>query len=409
MRSRIVSLAVLLVAAAGFSSCEKYFGNKTDLDFIEVPDYDAVREVAYVPILPVLDQFMRPTDVTVGFDELIYVVDEASEEVVALDESGRELGRMFIPGARSVAQDRAFDLLVIGTFDTTLIQGSNTVERTLSCIYRIDQFAGGSYNLNSAKISSKVVHPFYYKSSANDFDEVEYVGFRKIAIIGNNNDPNLNNQYYVTRAGESTTGTLGPDDAVLYFRNDDSFISTINVSTSSGVFNDYFEDPSGIVTNTQPPQLEAQGGRSFFYTSLDESNALQVQFLRFIETEFGSYYQPELLASGDTSKADGFINEPGKFSRPVDMAMAGDASRYLFVVDEGTDSLYQFTATGFEGVQPPAATGISKFQKTSFGGTGNGVREFRNPQAVAYFKRVVYVADTDNGRVLRFKLTTDFR
>ncbi|MFY8132806.1 MAG: hypothetical protein ACOVOL_06180, partial [Bacteroidia bacterium] len=37
----------------------------------------------------------------------------------------------------------------------------------------------------------------------------------------------------------------------------------------------------------------------------------------------------------------------------------------------------------------------------------SGPAQFRNPEGVAYFKRVLYVADTGNGRIVRFKLSTD--
>ena len=44
----------------------------------------------------------------------------------------------------------------------------------------------------------------------------------------------------------------------------------------------------------------------------------------------------------------------------------------------------------------------------SFGGTGDGALQFRNPQGVSYFRRIVYVADTGNNRISRFRLNTDF-
>ena len=84
----------------------------------------------------------------VGFDELIYVVDAGSEEVVVLDQAGRELGRKYVQGAKAVAQDRTFDLLVIGEFDTTLIDGGTPRQYTFSAIYRLDQFGGNGYNLS---------------------------------------------------------------------------------------------------------------------------------------------------------------------------------------------------------------------------------------------------------------------
>ncbi|MFM8493662.1 MAG: hypothetical protein ACKOA7_08000, partial [Bacteroidota bacterium] len=36
-----------------------------------------------------------------------------------------------------------------------------------------------------------------------------------------------------------------------------------------------------------------------------------------------------------------------------------------------------------------------------------GPFQFRSPNGVAYFRRVVYVADTGNGRIMRYKLSTD--
>ena len=35
--------------------------------------------------------------------------------------------------------------------------------------------------------------------------------------------------------------------------------------------------------------------------------------------------------------------------------------------------------------------------------------QFNSPTAVAYKNKIVWVCDTGNGRVLRFKLTTDFQ
>ena len=409
MMKRLTYLLALSISLGILSGCENYFGNKTDLDFIEVPDYDAVRQLAYVPILPVLDMFNRPTDICVGFDELIYVVDAGTQEVVVLDQAGRELGRKFVPGATAVAQDRAFDLLVIGTFDTVLINTGTPGNFTFPAIYRLRQFGAGGYNLNQAEIVSKVIHPFYTGRRGNSNDEVDKVRFNKIAVVADNSDPELNNRYYVTREGEGNDGGgLIPNDAILYFSNDDQFITTISVNTSTGVFNNYFQSPSGIATRAQPPQLTTGTGRQFIFTSLDPATTLKVQFIEYYETEFASFFSPRLIAP-DTSQADGFIYDPDKFGQPTAVTLTGDGTEFIFVVDAEKDSLFQFTTTGFEGVLPPAASGIDRYQKVSFGGTGTGATQFNRPMGVAYFNKIVYVADSENGRVLRFQLTTDFQ
>jgi DNA-binding beta-propeller fold protein YncE len=78
------------------------------------------------------------------------------------------------------------------------------------------------------------------------------------------------------------------------------------------------------------------------------------------------------------------------------------------VVDSETDSLYQFSLNGFEGIRPPAAAGIDRYVKASFGGTGVGLMQFNDPVGVAYYNQIVYVADAGNGRIMRYKLTLDF-
>ncbi len=77
-------------------------------------------------------------------------------------------------------------------------------------------------------------------------------------------------------------------------------------------------------------------------------------------------------------------------------------------MDREKDSLFQFTNTGLEGVKAPAGSTSTKNIRVSFGGTGVDLTQFNQPSAVAYYDRIVYVADAGNGRVLRFKLTTDF-
>lgn len=405
MMKKILNLFTLTLVTISLSSCENYFGDKTDLGFIDIPIADA-RQVAYVPIQPALTDFDRPVDICIGFDQLIYVVDETAEEVIAMDEAGRILARKSVPGAKAVTQDRRFDLLVIGKTDTIV----NSESISFTTIYRLRMINESGYNLNTATIVNKIIHPFYDKSSFSNSDKL--VEFNRIGIVASNTDFDRNNQFYVSRSGPSSN-SLNPDDAIVWFNHDDERISNISVNTSSGLFRDYFESPFGLTTLSQPPQFTATNSSDFIYASLDPDNALKVQYIEFIEGEFGAEFRPKILESGrDTSRADGFINTPGKFNQPMDVTVSGDGTNYIFVTDIGSDSVYQFTATGLEGVLPPAATGINKYQKASFGGPSNPsapeLTKFNDPMAVAYFNEILYVADAGNGRILRFKLTTDF-
>lgn len=391
-------LLILFALLIGLSSCENYLGDKTDLDFIEVPQ-QTYREVAYVPVQPILNQFTYPTDIIAGFDELIYVVDAGSEEVIALDESGVELSRLYIRGAKAIAQDRRLNLLVIGTIPDTV----NGVISERSCIYRINQYNGVNYGLQYAEITNTIVHPYYFKTSAISRDE--QVSFNRISVLYDNN-------FLVTRSGPNNNPNQsgGPDNSILSFNPQDNFVTPIVVTNNQGgVFTDYFKFPFALTTLAKPPQISVDQRGDFVFSSLDPNGVLKVQYIENQSSVDGSSYLPKTDWSTDTSQASGFIVEPFKFSEPVGVEYAGDGSNYIFVVDKEKDSLFQFTANGLEGVEPPPASGETKFIKTSFGGTGNGPTNFNEPMAVAYKDRIVYVADAGNGRILRFKLTLDIR
>lgn len=384
--------ALLLGALAVLSGCEGFWGKKIDPSFIDVPIYND-RQVAYVPIQPVWDGFAHPVDVVIGYDELIYIADDVTEQIVAMDQAGTELGRFSVPGVHALAQDRSLDLLALGTFDT--------LGTTLAAVYRIELKRNGSYGLANAFIERKVLHPFYYKSllSPGQDDLVRLTG---IAV-------RADNSYYITRTGNFSSSVFGPDDAVIIFDAQDRFINSVRVSTGGGIFTDYFRSPSAITGLAQPPQspfVDQEG--DFVFCSQSSSTQLKVQYIDVTETDNGIDYNVKELSIGDTSKADGFLYTPNRFAAPVDVTFTGDGTNYIFVVDREKDSIYQFTNTGLEGVAPPAGSTSKKNVLVSFGGTGTSLSQFNNPSGVAYYQQVLYVADTDNKRILRFKLTTDF-
>ncbi|MEO0471489.1 MAG: hypothetical protein AAF206_17800 [Bacteroidota bacterium] len=386
---------VILLFLAG---CEGFFGTKTSTEFLDEPVFED-QTVAYVPIQPVIDDLSRPVDIIAGWDELIYVADEGTNEIISFDQAGNELGRFSIPGLGAIAQDRRLDLLAAGTVDTT-ISGTNF---TLPAIYRIDLNKGGPYGLDNASIKTILIHPFYFKSSTPTTSD-EQVQFHGIAPVGNN-------KYYVSRSGPSNNPNQfgGPDNAVLLFDEDDVLETPVFVNTNLGLFRNYFQEPFGITTFAQPPQSPAVSLRGdFIFTSLSEQSVLKVQGIRLAESAFGASFEVINFAIGDSNQADRFLYEPDRFASPVDVTIAGDGTRYIFVVDAEKDSLFQFNALGYEGANPPPGSRSNKAVLASFGGTGIGLKEFNEPRGVAYLDRIVYVADAGNGRILRFQLTTDF-
>lgn len=396
--SSVAQGAVWVGVVLLLSACDGFFGTKTNTDFIEVPTYSP-REVAYVPVQPALMAFQEPVDIIAGFDELIYLVDKATEEIISLDESGRELGRFKVRGVRAVAQTRGLDLLAIGE-NTATVAGTDF---DVTCIYKIDMHGeGASFGIDYARITDTITHPFYFKStfSSSDAD----VQFNKIAVLEDN-------RFYVTRKGTDNNPQKfgGPDDAVLLFGANGTYITPVIVNTPNGFFRDFFKRPTGISSFVQPPQISAGGPNHFVFTSIGENTSIKVQVIDYLETDFGASYEPRILFESDSTVADGNLATPNKFEEPVGVTITGDGTNFILVVDKATDSLYQFTTTGLEGVKPPAGAASSKYQMASFGGRGEGLSQFNAPSAVAYKNRIVWVCDSGNGRVLRFKLTTDFQ
>lgn len=386
-----------LFLALAMTGCEGFFGKKTDLEFIDAPQFQA-RDVAYVPVQPIIDGFLEPTDVISGYDELIYVVDRGTEEIIGFDQSGREQGRLSVQGVTKIAQDRSLDILAIAEIDTVI----NSVSYTLSVIHRIDlSTATGVYGISNGKVVNTIVHPFYFKTSFSSLDAE--VKFTSIDVMGDNS-------YYVTREGarDNENQVGGPDDGVILFNEDDEYVSNVFVSTEVGFFRNYFKTPTCITTIAKPRQSPTVSSSSNFYIAMaDPTVPIKVQSIQFFESEFGSSYEVEVLDFTDTSEANDFLYRPNRFIDPVDITLTGDGSNYLFVVDAAKDSVYQFTTRGWEGVNPPPGSSEEKNIIASFGGTGEGPTQFRDPSAVAYLSEILYVCDKGNGRLLRFKLTTD--
>lgn len=382
-----------LSAMAMLSNCESFTGNKTSTDFLDTPT--AQREqVGYVPLQPPFEGLDYPVDVIAGFDELIYVADSGAEAIKSYDVAGNQLGSFPVPGLKAIAQDRSLNLLAVGTVDTTI----NETSYTLTAIYRIDMLDGNDLGLNNAEIVDKVVHPFY--SEARSFSSADtLISFQDVGILSDD-------KFYATRTGPGISA-ITQDNAVLLFNEDGTLQTPICISTSTGRFCDYFDRPIAITTRVKPPQRATPNtSGDFLFTSFAPGRAIKTQYIRRIATPNGVSYELRQL-SNDTSQADGFLYKPNRFQKPTDVTIAGDATNYIFVTDKGKDSVYQFTANGLEGVNPPPGASTNRNIKVSFGGTGSGPRNFRNPTGVAYFQERLYVADGGNGVIKRYRLTTD--
>ncbi len=378
-------------------------------DFPEIPGTDQ-RSIQYLPILPEWGGFNRPEDVHVGYDELIYVADTQNDRVVMMDINGTVLGfsqRIVKPVA--ITQDRRLDLLVAGRLDT-VVSGSAI---QLAAVFRI-KLVDVNHQIALARPVPRVIHSTYILGrSLRVSDSSAY--FTGVATMADN-------QYYVTRTGPSNASIVqagGPDNNILRFSSKDSLISPLTAYlTATGTGKASANELTAITTYAVPPQRADVDQRRSFVAALRGVNSFRVQGMSYFETrEDVGYVSEPAFEAVDTTSAHRFLYDctPGDgvlggcFVRPEDVTYAAD-TRFIFVVDAATDSVYQFSSNGYEGIRPPAYSAERKNIIVSFGGRGSTSTTFREPHGVAYFQpgKILIVADTGNNRIVRFRLSTDF-
>lgn len=421
-RFQHILLLSLLGAAVFFTGCDA-FGSKDDATTDEIFEEGRtppglVNEAEYVPLFPFFTHggdgapLEMPQDIYVGYDELIYVVDQRGLHI--LDLAGRPAHLIPLDDASSVIQDRRLHVYVTARRDTML--GGRLWN--LPVVYRYSGLTTGTPTLEDI-----IWHPFDDDSRRfnrpDPIDTDEQVEFTGVAVLPDNN-------IYVSRRGPvNDRGTIIlPHNTVMEFTPAGVNIQAILVlhptqpTLRSAVY------PSDVLTRVHPPQRSSFPGVRDFIVAQSPypvgtdpnvaSDSLRFAVLSIIgvETPDGIEFRPNTpllqAAAGGSEVGEGFLYEEFKFGNPTDLAFAADGTNYIYVVDADKDSLFVFTGNGIEGVAPPPGARSTTPVVVSFGGTGDGATQFRNPMGVAYFDETVFVADTGNNRISRFRLNTDF-
>jgi len=389
-----------------FSSCEFLFGTKDDPTVKEIFEEGKIdpnlvqNNVGYVPVLPVWQGFKSPTDVYVGYDEMVYIVDNDGLKI--LDLTGKLHRLIPIYKATKVIQDRRIHTYVIGKV-VVEIAGQ---QRELSCVYHLKNTAASG---NPVFVDT-LIHPFCDDSRKN-------ISFRNedLSVEFTGMASNYDNTIMISRKGpvNNLSSSARPDNTVLFFNENGTNtgyakgLSPLTPNLKSVI------QPSSICGFTGPPQKIYGVSKSFDFLICQAASNQNIEFRvlwikQYIDPDAGVVYveNPSLL-NFDYSKADSFLYDAFKFSNPTDVCYAPDQSGYIFICDKSKHRFYQFTSNGFEGVTPPANSGISKNINVSFGKKGQSLFEFNEPEAIAYFRNVVYIADKGNNRIVRYILSTD--
>jgi hypothetical protein len=406
MKRNVLKLLIPALIICTMPACTFLFGSRQDDQVDQVFQQGKIdpnlvpNTVGYVPVLPFFSNFINPVDVYVGFDNMLYVCDDNGVHIC--DITGREYRRINIPGASKVVQDRRLVTYVCGRADV-IRSGQHY---NLPAVYKIFNAATAApYNITDTLIQPDC------DATRNNFrghdDElVKFTG------LGTTSD----NTLYVARTGprNDPAAFSAPDNTVLVFDaagNNTGYAKELNPTNSSlrsalGI--------TGLATFCNPPQKQfgLSNSKDFIILQGDQSASVEFRALwirQNIDISTGEiiYGQNENMLNMDTSKAKRFLYESFRFKHPVDVCISPETNGYIFIADDILDSVYVFTQSGYEGVNPPATSSVKKQAIASFGGEGNDQFHFRKCSGVAYFNKILYVADKENNRICRYKLSTD--
>jgi hypothetical protein len=340
----VSSLFILVLTACG--------GEKFPLP--EQPDDTGgsivVSDTTYIQLRPVWDAetgytLNQPQDILMGREPLIYIADTGNDRILMLDLAGNILGQSpAIDNPVALTQDSKLNLLIV--------TDSNKIYR-INLVAVQHQIAAAPIELVFEEIDNPDRH---------------YTGITALLVSVQGRSAIF---YFVTATGNDKN-----DNQVLVFP--ESFQvrvpDAINLEANG----------LGILSASNPSGITALRDFSgdFIFCMIGQ-NSFKVQWLTPGEFGYAARLNP---AAGDF---DLFAED--KFSQPEDVTV--DAEGNIYVIDAELNYLLKFSAAGEE--------------QQSFGEAGAGEKQFQNPAGVAFFDQTLYVADTGNNRIVRFKLSTD--
>ncbi len=361
IKIKYLSLLLLIVTSLVFWSCAE----KLDLgQFPLTTNGNPVTstDTSYVQQTPIWTGFNAPEDVLLGKEPLVYVADTKNNRIAQLDLSGAEIGSISITNPRALAQDNNFDILVIA--DTILTSTGDT----LSVLYRI--------KLVGPPANGIITNGVLLRLLSSDYPTPLTSRKRKFTSVATYPD----NSVLVSRRGPDNVNNLDPDNAIIKCKG----VNTVTVELYTG----FQVTGNGVYSIDKVSGLTAAGNNNFDFllTRNTTQNGFKAEWFEY-DNSTGAF-NPRFLPEGnqDILKLE--------FGLPEDITT--DPNKNIFIVDAGKDSLYKFNSSG-------------KLLKESFGGNATSQNNLSGPKGVAFFNRVLYIADTGNNRIVRYKLSTDLQ
>ncbi len=371
MRSCVSVLAVIISFALSQINC----GDKLERPTASGGGETELGDTLYIPLSPAWDEgngysFSSPQDVFVGLDTYIYVADTGNDRIVRLD-AGGTVHAMYngVPHPTQISQDELMRLIVVN--DTR-------------DVYKIDVGANGDgvpvicYDASTRKDSA-------FADASEIFTGVaDYPSNDKAYLLSVSSELTSSGKVIMMQG----KGMGDFQDQIM-----DSII--VSYDESDTLHNPIVEYGLGAGFAAHPNALFSfSDGESVYLLMTQDSSTFKTQLLTVKKVQGGTY---NFVSAFDPS-SNPDIYGLNFFSLPEDAC--ADIPGNIYVVDSS----------------PSADHGAHKFSASgelmeSFGPPGSEADQLNNPMGIAYDdngdRRIVYIADTGNNRIVRYKLNTD--
>lgn len=393
-RNASYSIAFILGVCLVLQGCEKKF----DLAVLPNPGQPTViGDTNYVEILPPFESFESPRGMMVGNDQLIYVTDYDRNELVMMDAGGSILKHRSILHPIAVAQNTKLDIYVGG--ETIAPNGIDTIGAVYriylvrfdtTYVARIDTIINPSTGDTTINVVRRDTSYFFNHDLDNAPMRLVWQDagrpLRRFTGIGVFPD----NEYLVTRTGPDNSSFVDPDSRVLYFNKHDILITPLG---------DLVTRPSGGTAITDIRNLTSililPFSRDFILTQNSEGVAYSAIWMFYQNVPNFQGWLPRFDPTKPEQRSIDFIRAY-RFSNAIGIAY-DKGRREVFIVDSEQDSVVKFNRNG-------------QFRRESFGKYRTASDQFPGlnaPSGIGFSNDcTLYVADTGNKVVRRFKLST---
>lgn len=343
----------------------RFPGNISETTFVQLnPPWD--RERGY--------EFNNPGAIIIGYDTYLYVADTDNNRIIRLDAAGTISAYYSVPHPVAIAQDELLRLLVV--------TGQSRE------IYKIDVGPGGD------GVAVRCFSGRSTKDSLLGIDSTEV--FTAVADA-----PDYRKKYYVASASpliDQSGKVLAFGNAVAIGENSDTLYDPKFLVSGDTARNPIIAYGTGLGYADHPIGLVAFRRNNIEHLVIvQDSASFKVQLLNW---SYNTYYRIGWYAATILPGPDNDLYRANAFTAPL--AATIDSSGNLYVVQKSAGAIYcafKFNSTGR--------------LKEAFGQPGNGAGQLLNPRGVAYDshpnRKTLFIVDSGNNRILRFKLSTDIQ